>query len=834
MLLRPGSASAAGHALLSASRRPAAAAAAAASGGALASSQYFQQQQQQQQSAHVSSSSSTSSSYNAQRRREWAVVVTAAGGLAVSGSWYWFHVRPRRQAEAIQHHELLQQQQQQQQQAQAAQAQAQAAQAAMPRGSRAFSTSATTSFLIPTRASKSKSGGGGASSQPGQKVITLLTESQVNHKLRANEHSVIVDRPPGVSLVSRYDSNVVPSNDPCEDRRVEIIVESDHVIPELASSTAATSTTKGDLYFGAIMDGHAGYHTSALLTQKLISAVALELDKVFGAKDEYAELAARRKPRSVLSTLASAGAGAGDASDQQPSSIAGKMWRSVFGAAPGPSAQHSATFVQPPTITSAAPSSSEQAKSSSRKQAAPATHDAVSVSSGLESDPEVIKHAIRKAFLALDAEIVNTPVQLLKEYELSLAAAAAAAAAAKEGPPTTTPSTPKPIQPGTASVHSAGPATQNNAVLNQAGALSQLASSLFPSSPSSSTAAAFTATQRTVYEAMLPALSGSCALLAYIDSARGDLYMACTGDSRAIAGWYDTAAQRWIVEPLSVDQTGRNPAEVKRMRSEHPLSEASTVIMSGRVLGGLEPTRAFGDARYKWERNVQERLYETFLPGGRAAARGPPRLLETPPYVTAQPEVVFRKIAPGLASSSSASSTRETKELRFIVMATDGLWDMLENEEVGALVAGHLDRVRGTVLASSLHDAVYTPRKALQSSSPQSPPLQPSPQGQQQQQQQQRSHPLSKAPANLRAYTFEDDNLSTHLVRNALGGANRDRVAGLLAIPSPESRWYRDDITVNVILFNTPAQQAEAREKAEAAAAAAASSSSSSPPRSKL
>jgi pyruvate dehydrogenase phosphatase len=41
------------------------------------------------------------------------------------------------------------------------------------------------------------------------------------------------------------------------------------------------------------------------------------------------------------------------------------------------------------------------------------------------------------------------------------------------------------------------------------------------------------------------------------------------------------------------------------MQSEHPADEAQTVIMRGRVLGGLEPSRAFGDARYKWSAEVQ-------------------------------------------------------------------------------------------------------------------------------------------------------------------------------------------------------------------------------------
>lgn len=43
------------------------------------------------------------------------------------------------------------------------------------------------------------------------------------------------------------------------------------------------------------------------------------------------------------------------------------------------------------------------------------------------------------------------------------------------------------------------------------------------------------------------------------------------------------------------------------MQSEHPPEESQAVIQRGRVLGGLEPTRAFGDARYKWSREVQER-----------------------------------------------------------------------------------------------------------------------------------------------------------------------------------------------------------------------------------
>ena len=43
------------------------------------------------------------------------------------------------------------------------------------------------------------------------------------------------------------------------------------------------------------------------------------------------------------------------------------------------------------------------------------------------------------------------------------------------------------------------------------------------------------------------------------------------------------------------------------MRSEHPGDDPAYVIRDGRVLGGLEPTRAFGDARYKWSIELQDK-----------------------------------------------------------------------------------------------------------------------------------------------------------------------------------------------------------------------------------
>jgi serine/threonine protein phosphatase PrpC len=88
---------------------------------------------------------------------------------------------------------------------------------------------------------------------------------------------------------------------------------------------------------------------------------------------------------------------------------------------------------------------------------------------------------------------------------------------------------------------------------------------------------------------LLPAISGSCALLAYVDAKEKDLYVACTGDSRAVMGVRESSTKGghgWKAVPLSFDQTGRNRWEVRRLQEEHP-GEENTVVMRGRVLGGL-------------------------------------------------------------------------------------------------------------------------------------------------------------------------------------------------------------------------------------------------------
>lgn len=269
-------------------------------------------------------------------------------------------------------------------------------------------------------------------------------------------------------------------------------------------------------------------------------------------------------------------------------------------------------------------------------------------------------------------------------------------------------------------------------------------------------------------ELLAPALSGSCALLSFYDSKSKLLRVACTGDSRAVLGRRQESG-KWVATPLSVDQTGSNKDEEARMRKAHPGED--NVIRHGRVLGGLEPTRAFGDATYKWTRQVSERLKESFF------GRTPSQLLRTPPYVTAEPVVTTTKIEPEKGD--------------FVVMATDGLWEMLTNEEVVGLVGQWIEKHsseskgNGNVASSWIN---------LFSSSQKKLPIEQGSvksEGKNGQKTPIRQQQWGVKGGEDGRFVVEDKNVATHLVRNALGGKDRDMVCALLTLPAPYSRRYR-------------------------------------------
>ncbi|KAI0375866.1 protein serine/threonine phosphatase 2C [Pilatotrama ljubarskyi] len=461
-------------------------------------------------------------------------------------------------------------------------------------------------------------------------TIPLLTKDEVDARIREHAASHTVMRHGGI--VWKSETAQLASNSPIEDAHASLLIERD------ASDTAPP----GDYLFFAVMDGHAGPHTSRVLSDVLIPTVAMEL-------------ASRIKDPSAASSEAGLMA-----------KLKALLWRS-----------------------SSVP---------------------------YDSDPANVARAIEAAFTKLDAQIVNTPLDIL--------------------------------------YRSVNPEDLKKKLIPD---LSQ-----HPLATSSIQAA----------------MSGSCALLAMLDTSNRNMYVAVTGDSRAVAGVYEETEDGrgvWRVEALTEDQTGHNPNELKRIQSEHPADEAQSVVRNGRILGGLEPSRAFGDARYKWPREVQEVLNKAFMEPKGEAMRPPPPTLKTPPYVIATPVVSHRPLS--FLPLSETGAPKPKSALRFLVLATDGLWDELSNEEVVALVGGYLSGLRGTIPKAQLPQLVQTSVGSAGVEGKDKDHRRPQ-QG---------------------AWAFEDDNIGTHLIRNALGGGDVEHLRKLVSIPAPLSRRFRDDITVTVV-----------------------------------
>ncbi|WVQ72334.1 hypothetical protein IAR50_001885 [Cryptococcus sp. DSM 104548] len=267
-----------------------------------------------------------------------------------------------------------------------------------------------------------------------------------------------------------------------------------------------------------------------------------------------------------------------------------------------------------------------------------------------------------------------------------------------------------------------------------------------------------------------PAASGACAISTLVDSENDDLYVALAGDCRAIAGWQGLDG-KWRCDVLTEDQMGENPREIERMRNEHPVSERETVIRNGRVQGGLQPTRAFGDAVYKWSNAEAAAIADAFKSEGSKPRAGRPWNY-TPPYVTARPEITYRKLHP-----------ESGERLRFIVMATDGLWDRITSEEAALLTASYLSHPTRKPI----------PKTSLPKLFPLAPPLPKSEQ----------LYPAQELPQpEGETWVYEgDENAATHLIRNSLAGGDVKLRGELMSLSGKVSRWMRDDVTVSVVFF---------------------------------
>lgn len=165
--------------------------------------------------------------------------------------------------------------------------------------------------------------------------------------------------------------------------------------------------------------------------------------------------------------------------------------------------------------------------------------------------------------------------------------------------------------------------------------------------------------------------------------------------------------------------------------------------------------------------------------------RTPPASFRTPPYVTSMPVVTHRKLS--FLPLSDNPSSKPSSTLKFIVLATDGLWDQLSSQEVVALVGGHLAGLKGNIPKSSISDIVPT--------SVGSPTVE--------------GKDKKRTKKEEGVWAFVDENVSSHLIRNAFGGGDDAKLRKILSIPAPFARSYRDDVTVTVVWWEDGREDAK-------------------------
>jgi pyruvate dehydrogenase phosphatase len=183
---------------------------------------------------------------------------------------------------------------------------------------------------------------------------------------------------------------------------------------------------------------------------------------------------------------------------------------------------------------------------------------------------------------------------------------------------------------------------------------------------------------------------GACALTVLIKGHH--LFVANAGDCRAVLGKRPAPANggaggrrgtkaaaaaagekgQYEAVALSEDHNAKLPKEALALQQAHP-GEADIVKCKHAnacyVKGRLQPTRALGDAYLKYS-EFNGRPNRSDSSAGRYI---PPPY--TPPYITATPEV---QVFEGVLDDPTAE---------FVIVATDGVWDLLTNEEAVRFVA---------------------------------------------------------------------------------------------------------------------------------------------------
>lgn len=159
------------------------------------------------------------------------------------------------------------------------------------------------------------------------------------------------------------------------------------------------------------------------------------------------------------------------------------------------------------------------------------------------------------------------------------------------------------------------------------------------------------------------AVVGSCCLIGIVH--QGMLFVANLGDSRAVLGKIRSNGNI-TAEQLSRDHNVNLEDVRQELIAEHPDDPHIVVLKYNmwRVKGLIQVSRSIGDAYLKYPQYNMEPLYQRFRVPGPFSR----------PILSAIPSIVSRSLQPSD---------------RFIIFASDGLWELLSNQEAVEIVHNH-------------------------------------------------------------------------------------------------------------------------------------------------
>ncbi|KXN83413.1 hypothetical protein AN958_01462 [Leucoagaricus sp. SymC.cos] len=277
--------------------------------------------------------------------------------------------------------------------------------------------------------------------------------------------------------------------------------------------------------------------------------------------------------------------------------------------------------------------------------------------------------------------------------------------------------------------------------------------------------------------------SGSSAVVAVYESDTRQLRMANVGDSRAVLG------------RRAVDEKGQEVYEVHVLTSDMAVPSGFETDPLRRPREITKPVHSFGDGPWKWSEETWQQLKDAY------------------------PFIVYNEPPFAKSTAEPAITTTETRPGDFLVIGNQGLWASLTNEEVVGLIGLWLKKYGRTVFGAQRPDDgdgvdVYDSEtssvvRTLAARIPiasthalfrkdifvkQDLPV---------------KHSENKDDTFMfrlwgtpKKFVLTDRNAALHLVRNALGGADKDLLEALVKMNVPRSRQYRNDVSVEIIFFS--------------------------------